>query len=315
MYTEIHQGVSGSAFVSLTYTLEQHYTVRRTSQSETGCEILLYWFLDLVWLPDLSREFSPLLLLLRVGLNFSVSVPSPHKKENSTNSQRLGPSQPGCDDAMVWARGDVSAMLSRSRRGRQSRDEGRRRMGEWRRGGWQQTWWEGWRRKMVCCQITSQQPLWLLPPSLLGNFVFIFIGRSITMVQRLNITTCCSRRETLRRRGRRSHALPPPLFPHPPSSAHVPAPALRLAAHPSLSRPRRTSFGGDDVAAVGVPLHVADAPDGLHLRAAGPKLVEVLEFALLQQVLVATVAGELVSHKPAGGGGREEAERQINNKK
>lgn len=47
-----------------------------------------------------------------------------------------------------------------------------------------------------------------------------------------------------------------------------------------------------------VPLHVADAPDGLHLRAAGSELVEMLEFALLQQVLVATVAGELVSHKP-----------------
>lgn len=46
-----------------------------------------------------------------------------------------------------------------------------------------------------------------------------------------------------------------------------------------------------------MPLHVADAPDGLDLRAAGTKLVEVLEFALLQQVLVATVAGELVSHK------------------
>lgn len=116
---------------------------------------------------------------------------------------------------------------------------------------------------------------------------------------------------TLRRKGPQSHALPPPLFFHPPSSAHVPAPALRLTAHPSLPRPRWTSFGGDDVAAVGVPLHVADAPNGLHLRAAGPKLVEVLEFALLQQVLVATVARELVSHKSEGGGG--ETGRQINN--
>lgn len=47
-----------------------------------------------------------------------------------------------------------------------------------------------------------------------------------------------------------------------------------------------------------VPLHVTDAPDGLHLGGTGSELIEMLEFALLQQVLVATVAGELVSHKP-----------------
>lgn len=64
---------------------------------------------------------------------------------------------------------------------------------------------------------------------------------------------------------------------------------------------------------MGVPLHVADAPNGLHLRAAGPELIEVLEFALLQQVLVATVAWKLVSHKSVGGGGG--TERQVNNKK
>lgn len=137
----------------------------------------------------------------------------------------------------------------------------------------------------------------------------------LTKVQKLNITTCCVRRGALRRRGPRSHTLPPPLFLHPPSPAHVPAPALRLAAHPSLPRPRRTSFGGDDVAAVGVPLHVADAPNRLHLRAAGPELIEVLEFALFQQVLVATVARELVSHKSARGGGRDKKTSEQQNKK
>lgn len=64
---------------------------------------------------------------------------------------------------------------------------------------------------------------------------------------------------------------------------------------------------------MGVPLHVADAPNGLHLGATGPELVEVLEFALLQQVLVATVAGELVSHESARGGGK--TKRRVNSKK
>lgn len=45
-----------------------------------------------------------------------------------------------------------------------------------------------------------------------------------------------------------------------------------------------------------MPLHVPDASDGLHLWAAGPELVEVLELSFLQQVLAAAVAGELVPH-------------------
>lgn len=45
-----------------------------------------------------------------------------------------------------------------------------------------------------------------------------------------------------------------------------------------------------------MPLHVSDASDGLHLWAAGSELIEMLELALLQQELAATVAGELVSH-------------------
>lgn len=62
---------------------------------------------------------------------------------------------------------------------------------------------------------------------------------------------------------------------------------------------------------MGVPLHVADAPNGLHLRAAGPKLIEVLKLALLQQVLVATVARELVSHKSARGVGKTKEQRRV----
>lgn len=46
-----------------------------------------------------------------------------------------------------------------------------------------------------------------------------------------------------------------------------------------------------------MPLHVADAPHRLDLRLASAKLVEVPELALLQQVLAAAVAGELVAHK------------------
>jgi len=60
---------------------------------------------------------------------------------------------------------------------------------------------------------------------------------------------------------------------------------------------------------VRVPLHVADAPDRLHLGAAGAVLVEVAVLALLQQVLAATVTGELVAH-PAEGGERERRERE-----
>ena len=49
-----------------------------------------------------------------------------------------------------------------------------------------------------------------------------------------------------------------------------------------------------------VPLHVADTPDGLHLGVAGTKLVEVPVLALLQDVLAATVTGELVAHPAVG---------------
>ena len=79
----------------------------------------------------------------------------------------------------------------------------------------------------------------------------------------------------------------------------MPALGLRLSSDPSLPRPRWVSLGGHGVAAVWVPLHVADTPDGLHLGAAGAELIEMPELALLQQVLAATVARELVTH-PAG---------------
>lgn len=59
-----------------------------------------------------------------------------------------------------------------------------------------------------------------------------------------------------------------------------------------------------------MPLHVADASHGLQLRVASTKLVEVPELALLQQVLAATVTGELVAH-PAG----EETSQAKENKK
>lgn len=45
-----------------------------------------------------------------------------------------------------------------------------------------------------------------------------------------------------------------------------------------------------------MPLHVSDASDGLHLWAAGPKLVEMPELPLLEQILASTVARELVPH-------------------
>lgn len=56
-----------------------------------------------------------------------------------------------------------------------------------------------------------------------------------------------------------------------------------------------------------VPLHVPDAPNGLHLGGAGAELVEMPVIALLQQVLAAAVAGELITH-PAGE--REEEEEE-----
>lgn len=79
----------------------------------------------------------------------------------------------------------------------------------------------------------------------------------------------------------------------------MPALRLHLSSDPSLPRPRWISLGGHGVAAVWVPLHVTDAPHGLHLGAAGAVLIEMPVLALLQQVLAATVARELVTH-PTG---------------
>lgn len=59
-----------------------------------------------------------------------------------------------------------------------------------------------------------------------------------------------------------------------------------------------------------VPLHVTDAPNGLHLGAAGAELIEMPELALLQHVLAATVAGELVTHPTAEGDSRGREERK-----
>ena len=113
-----------------------------------------------------------------------------------------------------------------------------------------------------------------------------------------------------------SHPLPPPLLLRPPSSASpsvsVPALCLHLSSDPSLSRPRCASLGGHGVAAVWVPLHVTDAPHGLHLGAAGAVLIEMPELALLQHVLAATVAGELVTHPTAE---REREQRKGGKKK
>lgn len=57
-----------------------------------------------------------------------------------------------------------------------------------------------------------------------------------------------------------------------------------------------------------MPLHVTDAPHRLDLGLAGAKLVEVPELALLQQVLAAAVAGELVAHEA---GGREGGTERV----
>lgn len=79
----------------------------------------------------------------------------------------------------------------------------------------------------------------------------------------------------------------PPLLP-PAALCFSSVSSLPLLAWPSLA--------GHGVAAMWVPLHVADAPNGLHLRAASAILVKVSIVALLQQVLAATVAGVLVAH-------------------
>lgn len=59
---------------------------------------------------------------------------------------------------------------------------------------------------------------------------------------------------------------------------------------------------------MGVPLHVTDTPDGLHLGATGAKLVEVSVVTLLQQVLATTVSRELVTHPT-----REKQEKRRKN--
>lgn len=71
---------------------------------------------------------------------------------------------------------------------------------------------------------------------------------------------------------------------------------LCFSSSPTLPHAGCGSLGGDGVAPVWMPLHVSDASDGLHLWAAGSELIEMLELSLLQQVLAATVTGELVAH-------------------
>lgn len=110
-------------------------------------------------------------------------------------------------------------MPSRSRRGRQSRDVERRRMGEWRltadvvRGMEEKN---GLLSDKVSTAgvITASFPF-------LENF---FIGQSVTKVQRLNITTGCARRQTLRSEG--------------PTITHAPSSSL---SSPALLRPRPCS--------------------------------------------------------------------------
>ena len=111
-----------------------------------------------------------------------------------------------------------------------------------------------------------------------------------------------------------SDSFPLPLLPGPPSSSCCASfgftPRLRLSGRsPPLPPPQRASLAGHGVAAVLVPLHVTDAPDGLHLGVAGAKLVEVPVLSLLQDVLAATVSGELVAHPAVGGGRGRERER------
>lgn len=79
-------------------------------------------------------------------------------------------------------------------------------------------------------------------------------------------------------------------------------PPLSLTSALPLPLLPRASLAGHGVAAVWVPLHVADAPHRLELGAAGAVLVEVPVVALLQQELAATVTRELVPHPAAGRG-------------
>lgn len=97
-------------------------------------------------------------------------------------------------------------------------------------------------------------------------------------------------------------------FPSPP----LPPLGLCLASNSSLPRPRRVSLGRHGVAAVWVPLHVADAPHGLHLGATGAKLIEMPVIAFLQQVLAAAVARVLITHPTGERKRREERGRKGN---
>lgn len=63
-------------------------------------------------------------------------------------------------------------------------------------------------------------------------------------------------------------------------------------------RARDRRRGGDDEAALLVPLHVLHAPQGLNLRAGSLPVVPVLEVALLEDELAPPVARIQVSHPP-----------------
>lgn len=72
----------------------------------------------------------------------------------------------------------------------------------------------------------------------------------------------------------------------------------RLVAMPPVCS-RTCSLGRGEVeAAALVELHVPHTAHGLNLRLEGTKLVVVSIVAALKQVLVASVAGILVSHPP-----------------
>lgn len=79
----------------------------------------------------------------------------------------------------------------------------------------------------------------------------------------------------------------------------LPLAALSLSSSPPLPLLVWPSLAGHGVAAVRVPLHVADAPHRLELRAASAVLVKVSVFALFQQELAATVSGVLIAHPAA----------------
>lgn len=112
----------------------------------------------------------------------------------------------------------------------------------------------------------------------------------------LKIKTCLPHIPSSLGRRRNDYTLLLPLLPHPLFSICVRVLSLSISSCPALPRAGCGSLGGEGVAPVRMPLHVPDASDGLHLWAAGSELVEMLELSLLQQVLAAAVAGELVTH-------------------